>query len=66
VSIPDIAITVRTVEPDEMKGLLEEMLGFREVEIAGKFYVIPTDPEHPDFGYCERRIARAHKKAGQS
>lgn len=59
----DVAITVRYIEPDDMASHIEAVFGWREVEVAGKFYAIPTDPEHPDFAYCERRLARARKRA---
>lgn len=53
-------------DQSELMSHLEDILGFREVQVGDDFFVIPTDEEHPDFGICSRRIARARKKLARA
>ena len=62
--IPGVC-TIRTIDsPAELEAIVEQMTGFRSHTVAGKLYVVPLDPEHPDYGYCVRKLERAKRKAG--
>lgn len=58
-------ITVREIGSlDEALAIVEQITGFRRVMVGDVEYLMPADPQHPEYGTCERRIARARKRLG--
>jgi hypothetical protein len=48
--------------PEDQEAALDFMLkviGFRRMIIRWEEYLVPTDPDHPDFQKCARRISTA-------
>ena len=57
------AVTIRHLDtPEKQHEAMLEMLaamGFRQEVVAGEEFLIPIDPDHPDYAKALRRIERA-------